>query len=174
MRPRPSGASVLDALLPEPAVQPPEAETVVVAGRPLKCEVYKSPGRTEWLCDEVPFDGIVKYELPNSKESRQELADFGRGSGPSPVVSAAPKPAEPAAAASPRAPQPKQPDPAPPPAEIAVEVGRPIDLLAVIDPRRDAVAGNWRRDGEALFAPGAPLARLQIPFSPPGNYRLEI
>jgi hypothetical protein len=51
-----------------------------------------------------------------------------------------------------------------------------VDLLALIDPARHAVVGQWRRDGRTLVCPvrarGGP-AVLAIPHRPAGEYDLE-
>ena len=87
-----------------------------------------------------------------------------------------------------------EPGVAPPPAEVdAVDresVGVPatlaapgdpsstIDLLALADPTRDKVAGDWERgdrDGRVeLIAPKAFGARLELPYAPPEAYRLTV
>lgn len=51
--------------------------------------------------------------------------------------------------------------------------GGEVDLLALIDPKRDAVRGEWRFEGKTLVTPKEGLARLQIPFSPLKEYELE-
>lgn len=49
-----------------------------------------------------------------------------------------------------------------------------VDLLAEIDPKRDAVAGEWAlRDG-ALVIPAGAWSRLQIPCVPPEEYDLDL
>lgn len=65
--------------------------------------------------------------------------------------------------------------PAPPPA-----AGDTVDLLALVDPQRDAVSGNWQAqaadaDGPPrLVSPRAFGARLELPFTPPDAYRLTV
>jgi serine/threonine protein kinase/WD40 repeat protein len=50
----------------------------------------------------------------------------------------------------------------------------PVDLLKLISPERDAVAGVWQiRDG-ALFTPTTTPAYLNIPFTPPAAYRIDM
>lgn len=53
-----------------------------------------------------------------------------------------------------------------------------VDLLAVVDPRRDGVVGEWtasevdaRRE---LLAPKAFGARIELPYAPPDAYRLTL
>src|SRR6185503_21126419 len=43
----------------------------------------------------------------------------------------------------------------------------PIDLLKLVDPGRDAVAGQWKLADERLITPAVPSARLQLPYIPP-------
>ncbi|HEX7901470.1 MAG TPA: hypothetical protein VF950_27170 [Planctomycetota bacterium] len=57
--------------------------------------------------------------------------------------------------------------------EVVPSPGR-VDLLALIDPARDQVKGEWRRDGSALITPELPFGRLQIPYAPPDEYSLKL
>lgn len=50
----------------------------------------------------------------------------------------------------------------------------PVDLLANVDPARDAVQGAWRREAGTLVSPGKLGDRLQLPFRLPDEYTLEI
>lgn len=53
--------------------------------------------------------------------------------------------------------------------------GEVIDLLAAIDPSRNAIKGTWAFDRDKALTVGAEmLARLQIPVSPPAAYVLEM
>lgn len=47
-----------------------------------------------------------------------------------------------------------------------------IDLLALIDPARDAVQGHWIRQGRVLVSPTDEYARLEIPAAVPEQYRI--
>ena len=50
-----------------------------------------------------------------------------------------------------------------------------IDLLSLIDPKRDAVAGEWKLDGPVLVcSKDIPCARIQVPYVPPAEYDLTI
>ena len=53
-----------------------------------------------------------------------------------------------------------------------------VDLLALVDPRRDGVAGEWTAhevDGRReLLAPKALGARIELPYAPPEAYRLTL
>ena len=53
-----------------------------------------------------------------------------------------------------------------------------VDLLALVDPRRDGVAGEWTDhevDGRReLLAPKALGARIELPYAPPEAYRLTL
>jgi hypothetical protein len=46
----------------------------------------------------------------------------------------------------------------------------------MIDPARDAVAGEWKHTGRKLISPSGPpqFARLKIPYTPPDEYVLNI
>jgi hypothetical protein len=61
----------------EPAApREPETETITVAGRKLVCTIRKnSAGTKEWICPDVPFDGMVK----NDSRLHYQLVDFGWG-----------------------------------------------------------------------------------------------
>lgn len=58
--------------------------------------------------------------------------------------------------------------------EKPVPSGPYIDLLKLIDPKLDAVQGQWEFSEKALVSPIEPSARLQIPFVPPDEYDLTI
>jgi serine/threonine-protein kinase len=49
-----------------------------------------------------------------------------------------------------------------------------IDLLALIDPAKDAVRGTWKSKGTSLLVPGGRIDLLQIPYSPPEEYDVRI
>jgi hypothetical protein len=64
-----------------------------------------------------------------------------------------------------------------PPAAPAAGAGTPapkgtLDLLALIDPQKDAVKGDWIHDGQGLTCSAGDHIRLQIPYSPPDEYDL--
>ncbi|MBS0204556.1 MAG: hypothetical protein JSS49_16760 [Planctomycetes bacterium] len=66
-------------------------------------------------------------------------------------------------------PAPKSPDHPP------LTVGKPLDLLALIDPTRDAFGGTWERDGTALKCLGdVEVNKLAIPFDMPEEYKLTM
>jgi hypothetical protein len=48
-----------------------------------------------------------------------------------------------------------------------------VDLLALVDPKADAVAGTWEWREKALLSPSLPFGRLQIPYVPPEEYDLQ-
>ncbi len=58
--------------------------------------------------------------------------------------------------------------------EVKVVRGKPIDLLELIDPKRDAFAGRWTLVEGVLSSPAENAARLQIPFAPPSEYKLTV
>ncbi|HEV3006510.1 MAG TPA: NPCBM/NEW2 domain-containing protein [Pirellulales bacterium] len=49
-----------------------------------------------------------------------------------------------------------------------------VDLLGKIDVKRDAVAGDWKRDAEGLTSPAQGLARMRIPYAVPDQYVLTV
>ncbi|HEX4141952.1 MAG TPA: NPCBM/NEW2 domain-containing protein [Pirellulales bacterium] len=53
-------------------------------------------------------------------------------------------------------------------------VGKPINLLKLIDPEHDAVTGQWILKEGRLTTPCTWIGRLQIPVKPPADYRLTI
>lgn len=57
----------------------------------------------------------------------------------------------------------------------ALTIGEPLDLLTVIDPARDALAGTWERDGMALKSQGnADQNKLLVPVDLPDEYKLTL
>jgi hypothetical protein len=51
--------------------------------------------------------------------------------------------------------------------------GRGVNLLLLIDPAKDTVAGAWEWKGRALQAPALQFGRLQVPYVPPEEYDLQ-
>lgn len=51
---------------------------------------------------------------------------------------------------------------------------RPVDLLGLIDVKRDSIRGAWRFEDNALISPKERMACLQISFEPPRQYDLDI
>jgi hypothetical protein len=49
-----------------------------------------------------------------------------------------------------------------------------IDLLKIIDPLKDRVAGGWGFKEGKLTTPGKPFDRLQIPYAPPAEYDVTV
>lgn len=49
-----------------------------------------------------------------------------------------------------------------------------VDLLQHIDPKLDAVHGDWQMTENGLLSPDRAEARIQVPFSPPDDYELRI
>ena len=80
------------------------------------------------------------------------------------------------------------PDASPPPVDVDPtdqlpatargEANTSVDLLALVDPRRDGVAGEWTDhevDGRReLLAPRSLGARIELPYAPPEAYRLTL
>jgi len=56
---------------------------------------------------------------------------------------------------------------------IEYDGGSPVDLLQIIDVKRDSVQGEWERDGDALVSPASARAGLQIPYVPPEEYSIQ-
>ena len=52
--------------------------------------------------------------------------------------------------------------------------GESIDLLPMIDVQQDAVAGEWRLDGDVIESPKMFGARIEIPYAPPEEYELTV
>lgn len=49
-----------------------------------------------------------------------------------------------------------------------------VDLLKLIDPKRDAVLGEWSFEGPSLLTSPLQSARLQVPYEPPADYQLRL
>ena len=49
-----------------------------------------------------------------------------------------------------------------------------VDLMPLIDPQKDSVAGQWTKAGGALKCDNLPLSRLEIPYRPPEEYDFKI
>ena len=52
--------------------------------------------------------------------------------------------------------------------------GQPIDLLALVNPQRDAVLGDWSREADGLVMRGPGGSRLAIPCAVEGDYELKV
>jgi tetratricopeptide (TPR) repeat protein len=63
--------------------------------------------------------------------------------------------------------------PPPPKLDLTIPPGS-IDLLSQINPRQDAVKGNWSFDGKTLVSPVVAGALLQLPQPPPAEYDLTL
>ena len=70
------------------------------------------------------------------------------------------------------------PDLAPSSTAAAVEPAQPpqneVDLLALADPQVCWKVGEWTKDGRTLLSPKRYGARLELPYSPPEEYRLVL
>ncbi|HEY4259770.1 MAG TPA: hypothetical protein VGM98_06415 [Schlesneria sp.] len=54
-------------------------------------------------------------------------------------------------------------------------IGKSTDLLALIDPKRDALTGIWEREGNAIRTLADVMrSKLVVPFEPPADYKLTI
>lgn len=67
-------------------------------------------------------------------------------------------------------PVPPQPPASPVESDGRARLDEVVDLLALIDPRRDAVSGDWSRHPAHLEAPRQHGARIEIPYKPPDDY----
>lgn len=50
----------------------------------------------------------------------------------------------------------------------------PVDLLKLIDPKRDAVDGAWALENGVLVTSNISFGRLQIPYAPPEEYDVRM
>jgi hypothetical protein len=81
-----------------------------------------------------------------------------------------------------RAPEPLQPEKDPGGTERAQRLAdlqprldKPVDLLGMIDPGKDAVAGAWRSEnGVLVCSRSRDYPRLQVPCVPPEEYDLQV
>ena len=62
------------------------------------------------------------------------------------------------------------------PSHPEFKVGRPVDLLSLIDPKRDALEGDWEKDGTALRVMGTRtfISKLAVPCEIPAEYKLTM
>lgn len=58
----------------------------------------------------------------------------------------------------------------PVPGKVGAIGGRKINLLALVDPTRDVVRGNWRMDGAKLVCEPGMCAVVQFPYKAPAEY----
>jgi len=49
-----------------------------------------------------------------------------------------------------------------------------VNLLKLIDLKKDSVAGEWKIEADALLTPATSFVRLQIPYIPPAEYELKV
>jgi hypothetical protein len=49
-----------------------------------------------------------------------------------------------------------------------------VDVLALVDPGKDKVNGNWRMEGATLVCDPGGMARIEIPYEPPEEYDFRI
>lgn len=56
-----------------------------------------------------------------------------------------------------------------------LSVGKSVDLLALIDPARDSLAGTWERDGKSIRTLADVMrSKLVVPIEPPTDYKLTL
>jgi serine/threonine-protein kinase len=76
------------------------------------------------------------------------------------------------------APAPPPPAPVPARTPAAVPEAGPwknaIDLIALIDPQRDAVKGNWKKENGRIISDFPSNGVLRIPYEPPPEYDFKI
>lgn len=61
-----------------------------------------------------------------------------------------------------------------PEADEPAEEREEIDLLALVDPGRDGVSGEWSKGEGRLESPKAYGARIELPYVPPPEYRVTV
>jgi len=106
-------------------------------------------------------DAGILHLIPNDR-----LASEGQ---PVSVVSPAKPDESPSRGVSPASPA--TPDKKPSRELSPVSAGRPIDLLPLVNNKRDAIEGAWTTDSSgALKTDGKSNARLMIPYEPPEEY----
>ena len=62
------------------------------------------------------------------------------------------------------------------PSHPEFKAGRPVDLLSLIDLKRDALEGDWEKDGAALRVMGTRtfISKLAVPCEIPAEYKLTM
>ena len=58
--------------------------------------------------------------------------------------------------------------------QLEIATAGPVNLLRMIDPKSDAVLGQWKIENGVLTCAPLPLARLQVPYQPPEEYDLTV
>jgi serine/threonine protein kinase len=79
-----------------------------------------------------------------------------------------------AAQPSPPAPQAGRQLPPDAPPQASSDARDSLDLMPLIDPEKDAVAGEWKRDSRGLTGDKDYSARIEIPYQPPEEYDYRI
>lgn len=49
-----------------------------------------------------------------------------------------------------------------------------LDLLALVDPAKDAVSGSWKTNEEGLVGGPGDLTRIELPYEPPEEYDFRV
>lgn len=57
---------------------------------------------------------------------------------------------------------------------LTLQAGPPVDLLAMLDVKKDSVAGDWKFKDKLLLGPGTPDAKLAFPVRPSGDYTFTV
>jgi len=61
-----------------------------------------------------------------------------------------------------------------PPVIVEKPLNAPVDLLKLIDPELDAVAGTWTRKDDGIVSDVCRFARLQVPYEVPEEYDITM
>ncbi|MDB5354891.1 MAG: hypothetical protein JWN24_1344 [Phycisphaerales bacterium] len=56
----------------------------------------------------------------------------------------------------------------------AADQARVVNLLSLIDPKRDAISGDWKFVNHELVTDGGQWCGLRIPYEPPGEYDFRV
>lgn len=59
-------------------------------------------------------------------------------------------------------------------AAVGLAPGAGINLLRLIDLKKDVIAGDWKQDGSAVVSDASDAPRLELPYQPPEEYDFRI
>ena len=57
---------------------------------------------------------------------------------------------------------------------VPAERGHSVDLLALVDTNKNAFNGTWKKEGGNLVSSTQAFSRIQVPYSPPEEYDLQV
>lgn len=57
---------------------------------------------------------------------------------------------------------------------VADQTAAPVDVLALIDPNRHQIAGEWKKRGRDLLSPNMVVAMLELPFQAAPSYEMDL